>query len=74
MSLIRENAKKTSEREFPNRDYHVQNNADVAQKDVKMYCDTKKLPELPFCGTHTKPHGARGLSKLYHLCFDPKTR
>ena len=26
---------------------------------------------LPFCGSHPKPHGARGLSNHYHLCFDP---
>ena len=45
------------------REYHVQNNSDVAHKYVKMYCDTNQLPALPFCGTHTKPHGERGLSK-----------
>ena len=37
-----------------------------------MYCDTNQLKELPFCGPHPKPHGARGLSKIYHLRFDPK--
>ena len=26
----------------------------------------------PFCDTHSKPHGARGFSKNYHLRFDPK--
>ena len=26
----------------------------------------------PFCGPHSKPHGAKGLSKHYHLSFDPK--
>ena len=36
-----------------------------------MYCDTNQLPELPFCGSHPKPHGARGLSKHYHISFDP---
>ena len=36
-----------------------------------MYCDTNQLSELPFCGPHPKPHGARGLSKHYHLRFDP---
>ena len=38
----------------------------------KMYCNTNKFPELTFCGTHSKPHGARGLSKHYNLRFDPK--
>ena len=37
-----------------------------------MYCDTNQIPVLPFCGTHPKPHGARGLSNYYHSCFDPK--
>ena len=37
-----------------------------------MYCDTNQFPELPFCGLHPKPHGERGLSKYYHLHFNPK--
>ena len=37
-----------------------------------MYCDTNQSPALPFCGSHPKPHGERGLSKNYHLCFDTK--
>ena len=37
-----------------------------------MYCDTNQLPALPFFGPHPKPHGARGLSKNYHLSFYPK--
>ena len=37
-----------------------------------MYCDTNQLPALPFCGSHTKPHGERGLSKHDHLRFDAK--
>ena len=52
-------------------EYHVQDNTDVAQKYVKMYCDTNQYPTLPFCGSHTKPHVARGLSKHYNLRFDP---
>ena len=39
---------------------------------MKIYCDTNQLPALPFCGPHPKPRGARGLSKHYHLRFDPK--
>ena len=35
-----------------------------------MYCDTNQLPTLPFFGSHTKPHGARGLGKHYNLRFD----
>ena len=54
------------------REYHVQDNADVAHKDVKMYCDTNQFPESPFCGSHPNSHGARELSKHYHLRFDPK--
>ena len=37
-----------------------------------MYGNTNQFPELPFCGPHSKPHGARGLSKHYPLRFDPK--
>ena len=35
-------------------------------------CNTNKFPALPFCGPHSKTHGARGLSNHYHLRFDPK--
>ena len=37
-----------------------------------MYCNTNQLPALPFSGPHSKSHGARGLSKHYHFCFDKK--
>ena len=60
------------ERRWTDRQYHIQDNADVAQKAVKFYCDTNQFPTLPVCGPHPKPHGARGLSKNHHLCFDPK--
>ena len=52
--------------------YHVQDNADFAYKDVKIYCNTNQFLALPFCCPHSKPHGARGWSKHYHLSFDPK--
>ena len=35
-----------------------------------MYCDTNQFLELPFFGSHPKPHGARGFINHYHLCFD----
>ena len=57
---------------WTDREYHVQDNADVAHKYVKIYCDTNQFPALPFCGPHQKPQGARGLSKHYHLRFDSK--
>ena len=60
------------ERKWTDRQYHVQDNADVAHQDVRMYCNKNHYPELPFCGPHYKPHGARGLSKHYNLRFDPK--
>ena len=59
-------------RKWTERKYHVQDNASVELKDVKMYCNKNQFPELPFCGTYSKPHGAIGLGKHYHLCFDPK--
>ena len=60
------------ERKWTERKYHVQDNASVELKDVKIYCNTNQFPALPFCGPHSKPHGARGLGKHYHLRFDPK--
>ena len=64
--------KQFMERKWIDRQYHFQYNADVAQKYVNIYCNTNQFPALSFCGTHTKPHGARGLIKHYHLRFDPK--
>ena len=60
------------ERKWIDREYHVQDNADIEHKDVRMYCYTNQLPELSFSGPHSKPHGARRLSKHYHLRFYPK--
>ena len=57
---------------WTDRHYNVQDNADVAHQDMIIYCNTNKFPELPFCGQHSKTHGIRGLSKNYHLSFDPK--
>ena len=37
-----------------------------------MYCNTNQFLALPFCAPHYKPHGARVLSKHYHLRFYPK--
>ena len=34
------------ERKWTNRQYHVQDNADVEHKYVKMYCNTNQFPEL----------------------------
>ena len=33
-------SKRASKRKCTDRDYHVQDNSNVAHKDVKMYCDT----------------------------------
>ena len=51
-SLIKENTGKSIDRE-----YHDQDNTDIAHKYVKMYCDNNQFPALQFCGTHIKPHG-----------------
>ena len=64
--------KRTSKRKCIDREYHVQDNVDVAHKYVRIYCDTNQFPELSFCGPYPKPHESRELSKHYHLCFDPK--
>ena len=59
-------------RKWTERKYHVQDNASLEIKDVKMYCNTNQFPTLPFCGPHYKPHGARGMGKHYHLRVYPK--
>ena len=61
-----------SKRKYTDREYHVQDNADVAHTYLKMYCDTNQFPALPFCVPHPKPHVTKGSSKYYHLRFDPK--
>ena len=60
------------ERKCTDRQYHVQDNADVSHQYVIIYCNTNQFPALTFCGPHPKPHDARGLSKNYHLRFDQK--
>ena len=44
----------------------------LEHKDVGIYFYTNQFPILPFCGSYSKPRGARGLNKHYHLRFDPK--
>ena len=70
--LIKENQKRFTEIKWTERNYHVQDNAAVELKDVKIYCNTNQFPEFSFSGSYSKPHGARGLSKHYHSRFDPK--
>ena len=52
--------------------YHDLDDSDIAHQYVKTYCNTNQFPALPFCGTHSKPHGTRGLSKHHHLRVDTK--
>ena len=59
----------SSKRKWTDIEYHVHDNADVAHKYLKMYCDTNQFPELPFFGSHPKPYEAKGLNKHYHLSF-----
>ena len=73
MCLIKEKTiKRFIERKWTDRQYHVQDNADVSHQYVRIYCNTRQISALPSCGPHYKPHGARGLSKNYHFRFDPK--
>ena len=64
--------KRSSKRKWTDREYHVQDNAGVAHKYMKMHCNTNQFPKLPFCGPHPKPHRARRVTKHCHLIFDPK--
>ena len=72
VQLIKENRKRFMNIKYVDRKYHVQDNAAVEHKYVKIYCDTNQLPEISFCVPHSKPCGARGLNKHDHLRFDPK--
>ena len=65
--LIKENTKRAIKQKLNKRYYHVQDNGDVAQKDVKIYCIKTHFPLLQFFAPHTKPHGVRGLIKYYHV-------
>ena len=65
-------SKRASKRKWTYREYHIQDNAGNSHKYVKIICDTNQFPTLTFCDSHSKPHGARGLSKNYHLFFYPK--
>ena len=40
------------ERKWTDGQHNVQDNADVAHKDVRIYCNTNQFPALTFCGTH----------------------
>ena len=60
------------ERKWTDRQYHVQDNADVSHQYVRIYCNTNQFPALSFCDPYSKPHGARGYSKHYHSRFDTK--
>ena len=64
--------KRGNKRKWTYIDYHVQDNVDIAHKEVKMYCNTDQFLTLSFCGPHPKPHVARGLIENYNSCFDPK--
>ena len=39
---------------------------------MRIYCNKNQFSALLFCGPHSKPHVARGLSNHYHLRFDTK--
>ena len=60
------------ERNWTDREYHVEDNSDVAHLDVKMYCKINQFPSLPFFGPHFKPHGPRVFFKHYYFIFDTK--
>ena len=62
--------KRDSKKKWTDREYYVQDDAYIAHKYVKMYCDTNQFPTLPFFGSHPKPYGERGLGKHYHIRFD----
>ena len=72
MSLIRAKQKIFSDIKWTDIEYHVQDDADVAQKYVKIYYNKNQFKSLSFCSPHSKPHSARRLSNHYNLRFGPK--
>ena len=55
--------KRASTRKWTESEYHVHNDADVAHKNVKIFCNTNQFTSFPFYVPHTKLHGVRGSSK-----------
>ena len=55
--------KRFMEIKWTDRQYHVQDNADVEHQYVKLYCNTSQFTELSFCCPYSKPHGVKVLSK-----------
>ena len=54
------------------REYHVQDRKYVQDKSGKMSCALIQFQAFSFCGPHAKSHLVRGVTKHYHLQFDPK--
>ena len=50
----------------------MKKNKDVEHQYVKIYCTKNKFTQLPFCGTHNKPHVVRGKNKALSHDFSPK--
>ena len=65
--MIDQRKKRQRKLKLPEREYHVQEDADVAQKYVEMFCNKNQFPSFPFCVTHTKLHGVRGFRKNYYM-------
>ena len=61
--------KRMIKRKWIDREYHVQDNYDVAHKYLKIYCDTNQFPALLFCGPYPKPHVSMGFSKHCDIFF-----
>ena len=69
--VIDQDKYKKMERKWTYRKYHVQDNADVEHKYVRIYYDTNQFPALSFFGPYSKPHDARGLINKYQF-LQPK--
>ena len=50
----------------------MQEDINVAYKDIKIFCYTNKFPLLQFSVPHTKLHVVRSLSKYYYMVLYPK--
>ena len=70
--LIKENEKMIHGKKWIGRQYHFRIMLMLNSNMWKCIVTKINFHKLSFYGPHSKPHGASGLSKHYHLRFDQK--
>ena len=57
---------------WTNREYHVQNNEILITRVLKCIVIQISFLDFSICAPHNKLHVERGLGKYYHMSFDTK--